>query len=57
MLYTHYEKTNKYPRILVCAPSNNAVDEIAARLMHVRDARKSNYHSKYWNVEVIKVTG
>ncbi|KAK4007478.1 hypothetical protein OUZ56_012633 [Daphnia magna] len=44
MLYTHYEKTNKYPRILVCAPSNNAVDEIAARLMHVRDARKSNYH-------------
>ncbi|KAK4022260.1 hypothetical protein OUZ56_007739 [Daphnia magna] len=44
MLYIHYEKTNKYPRILVCAPSNNAVDEIAARLMRVRDARKSNYH-------------
>ncbi|XP_057368636.1 uncharacterized protein LOC130689698 isoform X2 [Daphnia carinata] len=44
MLYMHYEKTNKYPRILVCAPSNNAVDEIAARLMRVRDARKSSYH-------------
>ncbi|KAI9550999.1 hypothetical protein GHT06_005554 [Daphnia sinensis] len=41
MLYMHYEKTYKYPRILVCAPSNNAVDEIAARLMRVRDARKS----------------
>jgi hypothetical protein len=46
MMFTHYEKTNSFPRILVCAPSNNAIDEIANRLMIARDEKKSRYNSK-----------
>ncbi|XP_046652197.1 uncharacterized protein LOC124343119 isoform X5 [Daphnia pulicaria] len=44
MMFTHYEKTNSFPRILVCAPSNNAIDEIANRLMIARDEKKSRYN-------------
>jgi hypothetical protein len=38
-----YETTGCYPCILVCAPSNNAIDEIANRLMNEID---SKYDSK-----------
>lgn len=47
MIFMHYEKTNSLPRILICAPSNNAVDEIAFRLCKARDALNRKFRSKH----------
>ncbi len=45
MMSMHLEKTGRYPCILVCAPSNNAVDEISNRLLIAR-VDNSGYGSK-----------
>lgn len=53
MISLYHEKTDRrprqttadIPRILVCAPSNNAIDEIANRLLIARDS-KIGYDSK-----------
>ncbi|EFX89072.1 hypothetical protein DAPPUDRAFT_310816 [Daphnia pulex] len=37
MMSLYHKKTGKQPRILVCAPSNHAIDELATRLMDARD--------------------
>jgi|LakMenEpi03Aug12_release.lakeMendotaPanAssembly.Ray.scaffolds.fasta_scaffold743568_1 hypothetical protein len=43
----HYEKTNEFPRILVCASSNDAIDEIANCLVISDEAKQSQYNSNY----------
>lgn len=45
MHYVKHENTEK-PRILICAPSNNAIDEIAIRLIEARDERKIKFRRK-----------
>lgn len=45
----HYEKKNSWPRILICAPSNNAIDEIAIRLQEARDRIKRKFQSSVFN--------
>ena len=46
MIRMNGEKHGRWPRILVCAPSNNAVDEIAFRLYEARKAANSKMSSK-----------
>jgi hypothetical protein len=44
------------PRILVCAPSNAAIDELVIRLLHVRRAIQSKYDI-FWKLKRIKAGG
>ncbi len=41
MLFLYQKKHGKMPQILICAPSNNAIDEIAYRLSQARDVAES----------------
>ncbi|XP_046463247.1 uncharacterized protein LOC124209338 isoform X2 [Daphnia pulex] len=60
------QTTTDIPRILVCAPSNNAIDEIANRLLIARDSKigydiirigvKASMHPDVQNISLDKLT-
>lgn len=44
-LYRYFDKNSgKFPRILICAPSNYAVDEIAHRLMQICKGQTAKFN-------------
>ena len=47
LVFQHYSQFGSNPRLLICAPSDSAVDEIVARLLLLypqsQDDVKSNY--------------
>lgn len=38
--YTHWQDTSRLPKVLICAPSNGAIDEVTKRLYNERDFLK-----------------
>lgn len=53
MLFLYQEKHGKRPRILICAPSNNAVDEIAYRLYKASSAATPS--NKFQSMYCLKI--
>jgi ATP-dependent exoDNAse (exonuclease V) beta subunit len=44
--YRKHGSRRNVPRILVCAPSNAAIDELVIRLLRIRQSIQSRYTSK-----------